>query len=292
MPGIAYVNGRYLPIDAAEVHVEDRGYQFADGIYEVCLLIDGRLWDLDGHLERMERSLGELRIETPMSRASIVAVMKELARRNRLTNGLIYIQATRGRAKRNHAFPATPARPALVMTARPFDLNGGDEQAKRGIKVITRPDIRWGRVDIKTVGLLPNVLAKQAAKEAGAGEALFVRNGFVTEGGSSNAWIATADGALVTHPATNDILGGVTRQTAIACAEELQIRVEERAFSVEEAKAAPEAFLTSATGLVMPVVEIDGAPVGEGRPGPIAKRLREAYKDRARRLAPTPRRTT
>ena len=284
MPGIAYVNGQYVPATDAQVHIEDRGYQFADGIYEVCLVINGAYWDEEGHLDRMDRSLRELRMRQPMSRAALKTVMAELLRRNRVKNALVYIQITRGVAPRNHPFPADDVEPAVVMTARRFDLDESDARAKQGIAVISQPDIRWGRVDIKTVGLLPNVLAKQAALEAHAGEAWLTRDGKVTEGTSSNAWIVDASGALITHPKGEEILGGITRETAIACARDLQIKVEERPFSLVEAKAAKEAFATAATILVMPVVAIDGEKVGDGTPGPIATRLREAYKERARGL--------
>lgn len=282
MARIAYVNGRYVRQDIAQVSIEDRGYQFADGIYEVCLFIGGRLWDLEGHLARMDRSLSELRIERPMGWAALQVVMFELIRRNRLNDALVYIQATRGTAPRNHAFPQSDTPPALVITARPFNIDQNDVTAERGVGVITQPDIRWGRVDIKTVSLLPNVLAKQAAVEAGCAEAWLIRDGKVTEGSSSNAWIVDAQGALITHPKGNEILGGITRETAIACAQDLQIQVREEAFTLDQAKAAQEAFITSATNLVTPVVSIDGEPVGGGRPGPVAMRLREAYKIRAR----------
>ncbi len=283
MPRIAYVNGQYVPQSQAVVHIEDRGYQFADGIYEVCVVVDGRYWDMEGHLVRMTRSLNELRMRAPMEMAALKVVMGEVVRRNRLKNALVYMQVTRGVAPRNHAFPAANTPPALVITARRFDFNQSDAKAAKGISVITHPDIRWGRVDIKTVGLLPNALAKEAATQAGAAEALLVRDGYVTECSASNAWIVDKTGALVTHPKSNAILGGITRQTAIACAEELQIKVIERPFTLEEAKAAPEAFLTSATSFVMPIIAIDGAQVGSGEPGPVAKRLREAYKARCSR---------
>jgi D-alanine transaminase len=282
MANIAYVNGQYVSISDAEVNIEDRGYQFADGIYEVCLVINGNYWDLDGHLTRMQRSLRELRMDAPMSRVSLERVMAEIVRRNRLKTALVYIQATRGVATRNHVFPKVGTRPALVLTARRFDLDGSDAIAARGVAVVTQPDIRWGRVDIKTVSLLPNVLAKQAAKEAGAAEAWLVRDGKVTEGTSSNAWIVDKEGALITHPKGNEILGGITRETALACAADLQIKVHERPFTIEEAKAAPEAFITSATNLVTPVVVIDSETIGNGKPGPVAMRLRDAYKLRAR----------
>jgi D-alanine transaminase len=281
MPRIAYVNGQYIPQSQAFIHIEDRGYQFADGIYEVCVVVDGRYWDMQGHLARMVRSLNELSMDAPMDMRALKVVMGEVVRRNRLKNALVYMQVTRGVAPRNHAFPAAGTPPALVITARRFDFNQSDAKAAKGIAVITQPDIRWGRVDIKTVGLLPNALAKEAATKAGAAEALLVRDGYVTECSASNAWIVDKTGALVTHPKSNAILGGITRQTAIACAEELQIKVIERPFTLEEAKAAPEAFLTSATSFVMPIVTIDGVTIGSGAPGPVATRLREAYKLRA-----------
>ncbi len=281
MATIAYVNGSFVPIRDAEVPIEDRGYQFADGIYEVCLYVRGRYLDLDGHLDRMERSLRELRIDAPMSRNALRVVMGQLVRRNRFKTALVYIQATRGVAPRNHAFPPAQTPPSLVMTTKPFDLDASDAIAAKGVGVITHPDIRWGRVDIKTVSLLPNVLAKQAAKEANAAEALLVRDGVVTEGSSSNAWIVDREGALITHPKGRQILGGITRETALACAADLQITVHERPFTVAEAKSAAEAFITSATNLVTPVVAIDGEAISAGAPGPVALRLREAYKLRA-----------
>ncbi len=284
MAQIAYVNGRYVPLRDANVHIEDRGYQFADGIYEVCLVIDGAFWDLEGHLARMERSLGELDMPAPMSRAALLQTMKELIRRNRLRDALVYIQATRGVAARNHVFPPEGTPGGLVMTAKRFDLDGSDAIAETGVRVISHPDIRWGRVDIKSVSLLPNVLAKQAAKEAGAAEAWLTCDDVVTEGSSSNAWIVDSDGTLITHPKGNHILGGITRETALACAAELQMRVEERPFTLVEARAAAEAFITSATNLVTPVIAVDDAAIGDGKPGPVSRRLREAYKLRARGL--------
>ena len=283
MSRIAYVNGQYVPHSKAMVHIEDRGYQFADGIYEVAMVVGGRYWDLEGHLGRLDRSLRELRMPAPMEHSALKVVMNEVVRRNRLKDALVYMQVTRGVAPRNHAFPPEGTPPALVITARRYSIDQGDAKAEKGVAVITQPDIRWGRVDIKTVGLLPNALAKQAANEAGAYEALLVRDGYVTECSSSNAWIVDETGALITHPKGNSILGGITRQTAIACAEELQIKVIERPFTVEEAKAAPEAFITSATSFVTPVVSIDGARIGAGKPGPVALRLREAYKAKAAR---------
>lgn len=277
MPRIAYVNGAYVPLRDAAVHIEDRGYQFADGIYEVALFVDGKFWDLDGHLARWSRSLAALEIPAPMSERALRLVIRRLVSKNGLGNCYIYLQATRGVAPRNHPFPTEGTSSSLVMTVKPLNLAKLNANALKGISVITEPDIRWGRVDIKSVGLLPNILAKEQARRAGAGEAWLVRNGKVTEGGSSNAWIVDQSGVLVTHPLGHEILGGITRETVIRCAEALQLRVEERAFSIDEAKSAKEAFITSAMNLVTPVIAIDGKPVGNGNPGAIAARLREAY---------------
>ena len=288
MPRYSYVNGAYERHGAAMVHIEDRGYQFADGVYEVCLAVDGALWDCAGHLARWRRSLSELSIDAPMNESAMLRVMANLLRRNRLRSALIYIQATRGVAPRNHAFPAADTPPAIVMTARPFSLKASDALAQRGVAVVTAPDIRWGRVDIKTISLLPNVLAKDAAKRAGAFEAILVKDGVVTEGSSSNFWIVTRDGVLKTHPKGHAILGGITRETVIACAQELQISVSETPFTINEALTAREAFLTSATGLVMPVTQIDGALLDHRDPGEMSLRLRADYisscKRNARRL--------
>ena len=280
MPRIAYVNGRYASAAEASVHIEDRGYQFSDGVYEVCLVVDGAYWDEEGHLARLDRSLEALSIARPMSERALKTVMAALVRKNRLKTALVYIQVTRGVAPRNHSFPDKKIEPAIVMTARAFNLEKSEKLASAGVDVVMEPDIRWGRVDIKSISLLPNVLAKQAAKKAGAVEAWLVKGDKVTEGSSSNAWIVTRDGELVTHPLGHEVLGGITRQTVIACAEELQMRVVERAFTTEEAMDAAEAFLTSASTLVMPVVRIDGKNIGEGKPGPVSKRLREAYIER------------
>jgi D-alanine transaminase len=280
MPRIAYVNGAYTPIEDASVHIEDRGYQFADGVYEVVLFVGGRFWDLDGHLKRWARSLAELEIPAPMSEGALRIVISKLIEKNRLKDCMVYMQATRGVAPRNHPFPPAGTEPALVMTAKPVDLEKLNAKASKGVSVITAPDIRWGRVDIKTVGLLPNCLAKEQAARAGAAEAWLVRDGKVTEGSSSNAWIVDDRGALITHPLGNEILGGITRQTAIACAESLQMKVVERAFTVDEALKAREAFITSAMNLVTPVVAIDGRKIGDGAPGPVATRLRAAYVER------------
>jgi D-alanine transaminase len=286
MSRLAYVNGRFQPLSEAGVSVEDRGFQFADGVYEVWAVFGGRLADAEGHFVRLERSLSELRIKPPMSRAALALVLRETVRRNRVRDGIVYLQITRGAARRDHAFP-TPGTPAtVVITARPVDYAAEAVKAGRGVKVITVPDVRWGRCDIKTVGLLPNALAKQAAREAGAYEAWMVdAEGRVTEGSSTNAWIVDAQGRLRTRPATDNILRGVTRSALIALAAELQIPVVEAPFTVEEAKGAPEAFLTAASGFVMPVVAIDGEPIGNGEPGPVALRLRSLYVSAARKGA-------
>jgi len=286
MSRIAYVNGRYLPHSVAAVHVEDRGFQFADAVYEVCEVRDGAIIDPTLHFVRLERSLGELRIAVPMSRAAMLVVMRRIARLNRVHDGSIYIQVSRGVARRDHVFPDPPVRPTVVMTAKPVARAKGEALAEVGVKVITVPDNRWERVDIKSVSLLPNCLAKQAAKEAGAREAWFVdAQGFVTEGGSTNAWIVAADGTLITRPAEHGILRGITRTVVLKVAERLGLKVEERAFSVEEAKRAREAFLTAATTLVMPVVAIDEAAIGNGAPGSTALALRRAFHDATERVA-------
>jgi D-alanine transaminase len=282
MARYAYVNGRYVPHDKAAVHIEDRGFQFADGVYEVVAVIDGRLADEQGHLDRMARSLRELRIAWPVEPAVLKLLMRNLVRLNRLRNGTIYIQVTRGVAARDFAFPAK-AESTLVMTTKRVAAFAKPEQLEKGVKVITIPDIRWARRDIKTVALLPQALGKQQAVEAGAFEAWQVDpDGTVTEGCSSNAWILTADGVLVTRPASNRILNGITRQSLIRLAAENDIPFEERCFTVEEAKASREAFVSSASSFFMPVTRIDDQPVGDGRPGPLGRKLREAYLSYAR----------
>jgi len=281
MPRIAYVNGQYLPISHASVNIEDRGYQFSDGVYEVCLVVNGAFWDFDAHLARLDRSLGALEIKSPIKHAALEIVMKTLLCKNRLRNALIYLQVTRGVAPRNHSFPSNDIEPSLVITARPFDLTAEDVKAEKGIAVITVEDERWARGDSKSISLLATVLAKQAAVKAGAKEAWLIRDGKVTEGSSSNAWIITKEGALITRPVSHEILSGITRQTLFECARDLQMPVIEQAFSLDDAKAADEAFITSATNLVMPVIAIDGHAIGNGSPGPQTMRLREAYKLRA-----------
>ncbi|WP_295810607.1 D-amino-acid transaminase [uncultured Nitratireductor sp.] len=278
MPRIAYVNGRYANHNDAMVHVEDRGYQLADGVYEVCEISRGFIIDMKGHLDRLDRSLRELRMEWPVERKALEFIIREVIRRNHVRNGLVYIQVTRGVAPRDHAFPTKPVRSALVVTAKRADPMAAAKKAEKGMTVITVPENRWDRVDIKTIGLLPNVLARQAAVDAGAQEAWFVDpDGTVKEGASTNAWIVTTDGSLVTRPADFGILRGITRATVMKVADSLDLKVEERAFSVEEAQSAREAFVTSATSVVMPVVSIDGKPVANGHPGTVARSLRDAF---------------
>jgi len=278
MSRIAYVNGRYVPHRDAMVHVEDRGYQFADGVYEVCEVAEGRLVDARRHLQRLLRSLGELSIALPMSLAALGVVMRETVRRNRVGDGILYLQVTRGVARRDFPFPASPVRPSVVVTARNLNHAEIERTAEQGIAVITVAENRWARVDIKSVSLLPNVLAKQAAKSAGVREAWFVdQDGFVTEGASSNAWIVTRDGVLVTRPAEHGILRGITRTVVLDLMAAQNLGFEERKFSLEEAYAAREAFVTSASQRVMPVVAIDGRPVGNGAPGLVATALRRDF---------------
>ncbi len=283
MSRVAYVDGRWTGHAHARVHVEDRGFQFADGVYEVWAVFGGRLADEAGHFDRLDRSLRELSIRPPMARAALRAVLLETLRRNRVQDGLVYLQVTRGAARRDHAFPGPAVRPTVVVTAKPLDYAAADAKLSKGVAVVTTPETRWARCDVKSISLLPNVLAKQAARAAGAYEAWFVdANGLVTEGASTSAWIVDADGVLRTRGAGPDILPGVTRAGVLALAPELQLRVEERAFTVAEAQGAREAFVTAASTLVAPVVSVDGAPVGEGRPGPVALALRDLYRDRVR----------
>jgi D-alanine transaminase len=279
---IAYVNGRYVRHAEASVSIEDRGYQFADAVYEVWAVLDGRLADHQGHMDRLERSLAELRIPMPMSRAALDAVLHETVRRNHVAEGIVYLQVSRGVARRDHGFPSA-VRPSVVVTARRVDFAAEAAKAAKGVAVVTRPENRWGRCDIKTVGLLPNVLAKQAAREAGAYEAWFVdADGYVTEGASTNAWIVDAQGRLRTRDTGANILRGITRANLMALARDLQMTVLEEPFTVEEARAASEAFLTAASAFVIPITAIDGKPVGSGAPGPVAARLRSLYQDAAR----------
>ncbi len=285
MSRVAYVNGAYRPHGRAVVHIEDRGFQFADGVYEVWAVFDGRLADFEGHLTRLKRSLGELRIEIPMSDGALARVLAETIRRNRVRTGLVYLQVTRGTAPRDHAFPVDIA-PSVVVTAKSVDHSKGRKAAMNGAAGVTRPDIRWGRCDIKTVGLLPNVLAKQAARESGAYECLmYDEMGLVTEGASTNAWIVDENGRLRTRDAQANILKGITRTALMALIAQEGLELEERAFSVEEAKRAREVFVTAASAFVMPLVSLDGTRIGDGKPGPIASRLRDLYLEQARRDA-------
>ena len=284
MSRIAYVNGRYLPQHAATVHIEDRGYQFSDGVYEVCEVRGGRVIDQRRHLARLRRSLDELDIAMPMSETALAIIMRECMRRNRVHNGIIYLQITRGVARRDHGFPPPGTHPSVVVTARSIDFAGNERTAAEGLAVITVPDNRWQRVDIKSISLLPNVLAKQAARERGAKEAWFVdRDGQVTEGASSNAWIVTKGGKVVTRAADNGILRGITRSVLIDVIKAQGLEFEERPFTVAEAQAAREAFLTSASQIVMPVVRIDDRPVGNGAPGSVATALRAEFHRHAER---------
>jgi D-alanine transaminase len=278
MSRIAYVNGRYLPRARAMVSVEDRGFQFADGVYEVCEVRDGRLVDERRHMARLDRSLRELRIARPMTPAALSVVLHETVWRNRVRDGIVYLQITRGAARRDFPFPSRDTPPTVVVTARSNDLARLEQLATEGVAVVTVPDIRWGRVDIKSVALLPNVLAKQAARDAGAREAWLVdAAGRVNEGASSNAWIVTREGTLITHPLGRDILPGITRSVVIDAIKAQGLAFEERAFTVADAYAAREAFITSASQIVLPVVAIDGRPIGNGAPGPIAAGLRRDY---------------
>ncbi|CAK0746412.1 D-alanine aminotransferase [Azospirillaceae bacterium] len=277
MSRFAYVNGCYVPHVAARVHIEDRGFQFADGVYEVVTIVNGRLIDQEGHMLRLERSLRALKMTPPMGRRPMELIMRELTQRNHVRHGLLYLQITRGVAPRDFKFPK-PVRGTLVMTTRSVAAFATSSQREDGVAVITIPDIRWKRCDIKSVSLLPNVLGKQQAVEAGAFEAWQVDDdGLVTEGCSSNAWIVTRDGVLVTRRADHDILNGVTRLSILRLAEAAGIRFEERSFSVAEAYEAREAFLSSATTFVTAVTRIDGLTIGDGRPGDLGRRLRQAY---------------
>ena len=283
MSRIAYVNGRYLPHAKARVSIEDRGYQFADGVYEVVEVHRGALVDEALHLERFARSLAALELRAPLSSAALALVMRETIRRNRVHDGMVYLQVTRGVAPRDHFFPDPPVRPSLVVTAKAADPAKAAAKAETGIRVITAPDIRWKRPDIKSISLLPNVLAKQAARVRGAAEAWLVgADGLITEGAATNAWIIDRDERVITHPVDRSILKGITRTTLVGLIAARGLALEERAFSPAEAYAAREAFVTGATTLVMPVVAIDERPIGEGRPGPIVTALRAAFHAAAR----------
>lgn len=276
MPRYAYVNGNFARHNEASVHIEDRGFQFADGVYEVVALIEGVMADERGHLDRLERSLRELSIAMPVPRQTLSILMRELVRKNRVRNANIYIQITRGATKRDFKFPGSDILSSLVITTWPFKFDG-NAAVEKGAKAISTPDIRWKRPDIKSVALLPQVLAKQAAVEKGAYEAWMVDSeGYVTEGSSSNAWIVK-NGKIITRDATKSILRGVTRTALLQICYELQMTIEERAFTLKEVFEADEAFNTSAVALVVPIIELDGHKIGTGNPGPVARRLYEEY---------------
>ncbi len=278
MSRTAYVNGAYVPHASASVHIEDRGYQFADGIYEYIAFYNKTLLDGDRHLARLRRSLDEMNIAFPVSNTALLLIMRELIERNRRIHGGIYLQITRGVAKRDHPFPAA-IKPALVLTVcgpktpKPAEI-------EQGVRVITRPDIRWGRCNIKSVGLLPNVLAKQDASKEKAREAWLVKpDGFVTEGAVSNAFIITDAEGIITHPANESILSGITRDVALELARDHGIKVSERAFHLSEITTAQEAFLTSTSANVLPVVKVGDTIIGNGKPGPVTKKLLALYLD-------------
>ena len=284
MARVIYVNGRYASYDEAVVHVEDRGFQFADGVYEVCEVKSGDLIDERRHIDRLYRSMRELSMQPPMERGALGVILRETVRRNRVRDGMVYLQVTRGMARRDFAFP-NPETPATVVCyARGKSSASGERKAQRGIKVVTMPDIRWRRPDIKSVALLPNALARQQALDQGAEEAWLVdEQGMVTEGASCNAWIVTEGGDVVTRQANSGILRGITRTVIVELLAQHGLNLVERSFSVSEARAAKEAFNTSATALVMPVVAIDGTPVGEGKPGLLTLKLRGLFHDFAER---------
>ena len=286
MSRFAYVNGRFVRHGDAAVHIEDRGYQLADGVYEVWAVFDGKLADAQGHFARLWRSLDSLRIAHPMGQAALTVVLREAVRRNGVRNGLVYLQVTRGVARRDHAFPNPAVAPSMVVTAKSTDPQLAERKAAQGAAVISVPENRWGRCDIKSVGLLPNALAKQAARERGAIEAWFVDDlGLVTEGASSNAWIVDAEGHLRTRDTQANILHGVTRSTLFEVIREAGLPINEKPFTIAEAQGAREAFITGAGTLVMPIVSVDGVKVGDGAPGPVATRLRRLYIQRAREKA-------
>ena len=278
MTRVIYVNGRYLPYQEARVHAEDRGFQFADAVYEVCEVSAGRLVDETRHMRRLARSLEELKIAAPMTLGAWSLVLRETIRRNRVVNGLVYLQVSRGAGRRDFSFPSPEVTPTVVCLARSIAAAKGASAASKGIGIKTMPDIRWGRCDIKTVMLLPAVLAKEAALREAAKEAWLVdAEGYVTEGASSNAWIVDREGRLITRQIDNAILRGVTRTTLIDVLKRERLTLVERPFTVEEAKAAREAFVTSATNVVMPVVSIDGQPIGNGFPGLLTLKLRADF---------------
>ena len=279
----AYLNGQFLPLDQARVSITDRGFLFADGVYEVSSVLEGRLVDNAAHLARLERSLGEIELESPVAMAELPSIQTELIARNSLEEGVVYIQISRGPADRDFHFPAAPA-PTIIMFTQEKSIVDSP-LARDGVHVISTEDLRWKRRDIKSVSMLPQVLAKQAAHKAGAHEAWMVEDGYVTEGSSSSAFIITGDGEIVTRKADTAILPGVTRKAVLALAAEQALTLTERPFSLDEAWNAKEVFMTSASSFVLPIVRVDGRQIGDGRPGPTARRLRELYLEFARKTA-------
>ncbi|MCH9807350.1 MAG: D-amino-acid transaminase [Alphaproteobacteria bacterium] len=278
MSRIVYVNGQYRRYDEATIHVEDRGFQFADAVYEVIEIAARQLVDATRHLQRLDNSLRELSIPPPMSRPALLHVISQVVKRNRIRDGLVYLQITRGAAPRDFFVPPGGLSPTLVCIARQISASAREKAAQDGISIITTPDIRWQRCDIKTVMLLPATLAKRQAREAGAQDAWFVdQDGFITEGASTNAWIVNTEGKLQTRSLSKALLPGITRRTLIDVASHLSLQIEERAFTPSDVKGATEAFSTSASATVMPVIAIDGHKVADGKPGPIAQRLRSAF---------------
>ena len=285
MSRIVYVNGNYVPEEEAKISVFDRGFLFADGVYEVTSVLDGKLIDFAGHAARLERSMSELDMVAPVTMDELLAIHREMMARNDLTEGLIYLQVTRGSdGDRDFAFPDPDKVPSSLVLFTQSKSIAENPVADAGIKVISIDDIRWGRRDIKTVQLLYPSMGKMMAKAAGKDDAWMVEDGAVTEGTSNNAYIVK-DGKIITRHLSNDILHGITRRAVLAFAREAQMQVEERSFTIEEAQAADEAFMTSASAFVMPIVEIDNATLGDGTPGPVARRLREIYLDESRRAA-------
>lgn len=283
MSRIVYVNGEFLPEAEAKVSIFDRGFLMADGVYEVTSVLDGKLVDYDGHLTRLERSLAELDMPEPADMDALLEIHRELILRNKLVEGGVYLQITRGAADRDFLYPENPT-PTLVLFTMAMNLTKSPK-AEKGLRVIAIDDLRWGRRDIKTVQLLYPSMGKMMAKSAGVDDAWMVEDGFVTEGTSNNAYIVTQDGTIVTRQLGNEILHGITRAAVLRFAREAQMKVEERPFTMAEAQAAAEAFITSATTFVTAVVEIDGVTLGEGKPGPVARRLREIYLEEARKVA-------
>ncbi|NQZ72248.1 MAG: D-amino-acid transaminase [Dinoroseobacter sp.] len=284
MSRTVYVNEEYLPEEDAKISIFDRGFLFADGVYEVTSVLDGKLIDFDGHAKRLARSLNELDMQAPCTEEELLEIHRQLIARNDLNEGLIYLQVTRGAADRDFVYPSADTKPTLVLFTQAKKI-AVSAAAESGIKVISIPDERWGRRDIKTVQLLYPSMGKMMAKAAGADDAWMVEDGFVTEGTSNNAYIVTHDGTIVTRHLSTEILHGITRAAVLNMANEAQMKLEERPFTIKEAQHAAEAFITSASSFVMPIVSIDGAAVGTGAPGPIAKRLREIYLEESRKAA-------